>query len=77
MGAPIIMVHGAFCGGWAFDAFRGAFERAGHTVIAPDLRGHGENRRGLAGVSMAETGITTASGCPSCGRSTCTTTGPT
>lgn len=54
MAAPIIMVHGAFCGGWAFDAFRRPFERADHVVLAPDLRGHGEDRRGLVGTSMAD-----------------------
>ena len=37
----VVMMHGAFCGGWAFDAFRGPFEAAGHTVLTPDLRGHG------------------------------------
>lgn len=54
MAAPVIMVHGAFCGGWAFDAFRGPFERAGHAVLTPDLRGHGEDRRSVVGVSMAD-----------------------
>jgi pimeloyl-ACP methyl ester carboxylesterase len=35
------MVHGAFCAGWAFDAFRKPFEAAGHPVACPDLPGHG------------------------------------
>jgi pimeloyl-ACP methyl ester carboxylesterase len=54
--APVIMVHGAFCGGWAFDQFRAPFEAAGHRVIAPDLPGHGahENGRGVAGLSMTD-----------------------
>jgi pimeloyl-ACP methyl ester carboxylesterase len=38
--APIIMIHGAFCGGWTFDTFRKPFEAAGHAVLAPDLPGH-------------------------------------
>jgi len=38
---PIVMVHGAFVGGWTFETFRKPFEDAGHEVIAPDLRGHG------------------------------------
>jgi len=41
MPAPVIMVHGAFCGGWAFDAFRAPFEAAGHRCVTPDLPGHG------------------------------------
>lgn len=56
MAAPVIMVHGAFCGGWVFDRFRAPFEAAGHRVIAPDLRGHGahEPEEAVTGVSMAD-----------------------
>jgi len=50
----IIMVHGGFCGGWAFDAFRRPFEAAGYECLAPDLRGHGGDGRGVAGVSMTD-----------------------
>ena len=39
----IVMVHGAFCGAWAFEHFRTPFEAAGFDVIAPDLRGHGDS----------------------------------
>lgn len=42
MKQTIILVHGAFCGGWAFDAFRRPFEAQGYRCIAPDLPGHGE-----------------------------------
>jgi pimeloyl-ACP methyl ester carboxylesterase len=38
--APILMTHGAFCGGWVWDAFAAPFRAAGHAVIAPDLPGH-------------------------------------
>ncbi|HVK40893.1 MAG TPA: alpha/beta hydrolase [Phenylobacterium sp.] len=53
---PIVMTHGAFCGGWAFDAFRKPFEAAGHVVLAPDLRGHGPGDRtdAVVGVSMTD-----------------------
>ena len=52
----IVMVHGAFCGGWAFEQFRTPFEAAGFEVIAPDLRGHQDGAPGSAvvGVSMSD-----------------------
>ena len=42
--------------GLAFEAFRGPFEAAGHTVLTPDLRGHGDDDRpgAVAGVSMTD-----------------------
>ena len=47
----IVMVHGAFCGGWAFERFREPFEARGWTVVAPDLPG----RDGaVAGFSMSD-----------------------
>ena len=49
----VIMTHGAFCGGWAFEAFRQPFEAAGYDCLAPDLRGHGPGQN-AAGVSMAD-----------------------
>lgn len=50
------MTHGAFCGGWAFEAFRKPFEAAGHRVLTPDLRGHGASDPGgaVVGVSMSD-----------------------
>jgi pimeloyl-ACP methyl ester carboxylesterase len=52
----IVMAHGAFCGGWAFERFRAPFEAAGLRVIAPDLRGHGagEPPEAVIGVSMTD-----------------------
>jgi non-heme chloroperoxidase len=37
---PVVMIHGAFCGPWAFEKFRLPFERKGYTVHAPVLRYH-------------------------------------
>jgi len=50
---PIIMVHGAFCGGWTFDLFRAPFEAAGHICLTPDLRG-GTRSGKTVGLSMAD-----------------------
>src|SRR5690242_12879925 len=49
----IVMVHGAFCGGWAFEAFRAPFEARGWTVLAPDLPGHAD-RQPVSGLSMSD-----------------------
>ncbi|HEX3811029.1 MAG TPA: alpha/beta hydrolase [Rhizomicrobium sp.] len=41
---PIVMIHGAFCGGWAFENFRKPFEKKGYRVLAPTLRHHDGGR---------------------------------
>jgi pimeloyl-ACP methyl ester carboxylesterase len=53
---PIVMVHGAFVGGWSFEQFRTPFEAAGHRVITPDLRGHeaGAGADQVIGVSIRD-----------------------
>jgi pimeloyl-ACP methyl ester carboxylesterase len=38
--SPVVMIHGAFCGGWVFDHWRAAFEAKGYAVQAPTLRYH-------------------------------------
>jgi len=40
MAPPIIFIHGAFCGGWAFEKFREPFEAAGYETHAPTLPFH-------------------------------------
>ncbi len=56
MAANVVMVHGAFCGGWVFDAFREPFEALGHAVLTPDLPGHepGARSGAVAGLSMSD-----------------------
>jgi pimeloyl-ACP methyl ester carboxylesterase len=57
LAAPgVIFVHGAFCGGWAFERFREPFEAKGLRCLAPDLRGHeaGAGPSATVGVSMAD-----------------------
>lgn len=49
----IVMTHGAFCGGWAFEVFRAPFEARGWTVLTPDLPGHGTDGS-AAGLSMTD-----------------------
>jgi pimeloyl-ACP methyl ester carboxylesterase len=51
---PIVFIHGAFCGGWAFDAFREPFEAAGFEAHAPNLPHH---ERGADLEQLALTGL--------------------
>lgn len=51
---PIVFVHGAFCGGWAFDAFREPFEAAGFETHAPNLPHH---ERGADLEALAQSGL--------------------
>src|SRR5581483_6494890 len=37
---PVTMIHGGFCGPWAFDRLAERFESAGHSVKRPALRFH-------------------------------------
>ena len=37
---PVVMIHGAFCGGWVFDEWRAMFEARGFDVYTPTLRHH-------------------------------------
>jgi pimeloyl-ACP methyl ester carboxylesterase len=56
MPAPVVMVHGAFCGGWAFEDFEPCFAAAGHAVLRPDLPGHAaeDGLDAVSGLSMAD-----------------------
>ncbi len=51
---PVVFIHGAFCGGWAFDAFREPFEAAGFETHAPNLPHH---ERGADLEQLAQTGL--------------------
>jgi pimeloyl-ACP methyl ester carboxylesterase len=67
MATPIVMVHGAFCGGWVFERFREPFEAAGHRVLTPDLPAHEPRARGpVAGLSMTDYARHVADICEAC-----------
>jgi pimeloyl-ACP methyl ester carboxylesterase len=48
-----ILVHGAWHGGWCWRKLIPLLEKDGHTVFAPDLPGHGNDRTPLSDVSFA------------------------
>lgn len=39
----LVLVHGAWMGGWAWDAVAADLRARGHSVLAPDLPGHGDD----------------------------------
>src|ERR1700677_3817177 len=52
--APVLMIHGAFCGPWSLLGLKKRFEEAGYSVAAPALRFHDENPPPAA---LATTGL--------------------
>lgn len=63
--ATFVMVHGAWHGGWCFDALRAPLAAAGHVMIAPDLPGMGGSDAELAAVTLAGWGDFVADICRS------------
>ena len=50
--ARFILIHGAWQGGWCWDAVAGRLRSMGHHVQAPDLPGHGDDPLPEAAQSM-------------------------
>jgi non-heme chloroperoxidase len=49
------MIHGAFCGGWAFEKFRAPFAGGGFAVSTPTLRHHKDGESSaIAGTGLAD-----------------------
>jgi pimeloyl-ACP methyl ester carboxylesterase len=44
MSNTFILIHGAWLGGWCWEKLRKMLEAEGHTVLAPDMPGHGEDK---------------------------------
>ena len=47
----IILVHGAWHGGWVWHQVADALREMGHTVTTPTLTGLGERRQGFRGAA--------------------------
>ena len=47
-----VLIHGAWHGGWSWAELRPLLEAAGHTVVTPDLPGHGGDDTPLEDVTL-------------------------
>ena len=47
-----LLIHGGWHGGWCWDKVKPLLEARGHTVMAPDLPGHGEDETPLRDVTL-------------------------
>ncbi|MDE2465113.1 MAG: alpha/beta hydrolase [Alphaproteobacteria bacterium] len=50
---PVVMIHGAFCGGWVFEGWARRFRDAGYRVFTPDLPYHGALNGALEGAQVS------------------------
>ncbi|MCP5432326.1 MAG: alpha/beta fold hydrolase [Alphaproteobacteria bacterium] len=57
MKPPVLMIHGAFVGGWSFERLADHFAARGHEVHAPDLRHHDLGPRGKPPAALGTTGV--------------------
>jgi pimeloyl-ACP methyl ester carboxylesterase len=47
-----VLIHGAYQGAWCWKKIIPLIEKEGHKVVAPDLPGHGENKRPIAQINL-------------------------
>ena len=50
--STFLLIHGGWHAGWCWDKVKRELEAAGHTVMAPDLPGHGSDRTPLSEVTL-------------------------
>jgi len=50
--STFLLIHGGWSAGWVWDTIKDALETEGHTVLAPDLPGHGNNMIPIGEVSL-------------------------
>ncbi len=50
--STFVLIHGAWHGGWAWSQVAEQLRMAGHTVLAPDLPGHGQDRTPIQQVTL-------------------------
>jgi len=46
------LIHGAWHGAWCWNKVAALLEKEGHTVVTPDLPGHGEDKTPVSDVTL-------------------------
>jgi len=49
-----VLIHSAWLGGWQWDSVANILREKGHTVLTPDLPGHGQDKTAPGDVTMAD-----------------------
>ncbi|MGD9113904.1 MAG: alpha/beta fold hydrolase, partial [Desulfobacterales bacterium] len=47
-----VLIHGAEHGGWAWDKVTPLLKKEGHSVEAPDLPGHGQDKTPIPEITL-------------------------
>jgi pimeloyl-ACP methyl ester carboxylesterase len=47
-----VLIHGAWHGAWCWEKVIPLLEKEGHRVVAPDLPGHGKDKRPIADITL-------------------------
>jgi pimeloyl-ACP methyl ester carboxylesterase len=47
-----VLIHGAWHGGWCWKNVIPLIEKEGHKVVAPDLPGHGNDKRPITEITL-------------------------
>ncbi|MGH7818442.1 MAG: alpha/beta fold hydrolase [Candidatus Binatia bacterium] len=50
--STFVLIHGSWGGGWCWDKLAPLLRAKGHTAVAPDLPGHGEDRTPVAEITL-------------------------
>jgi len=58
--STFLLIHGGWSAGWVWDTIKAALQAEGHTVLAPDLPGHGSNPLPISEVTLERYALATA-----------------
>ncbi|MCZ7568769.1 MAG: alpha/beta fold hydrolase [Ardenticatenaceae bacterium] len=50
--STFVLIHGSWHGAWCWDKVKPLLEKQGHTVVAPDLPGHGQDKTPIPEITL-------------------------